>query len=267
MTYDTSIFSSRRAAVLAIESGSEYLQLALSRGANGDFEKARRKGQVEPASQIPILTMVINRGLKHAELLMPSIRQLFESAEMKMSELDAVVVGRGPGSFTGLRIGMAAAKGLAAALNIPLASVPSLEAMAYAYRMLPEPVVPILDARKQRFYCAAFIHGARILEDSDLAPVDIASLLPKLHKSRRVYMCGPHGSGLMSVLPESPEHMANKSREITSSEVIDLGFSEWASSLLELGAIKLAAGDADTDDSGPEYLRVSEAELGITRKS
>ncbi|MEP5362268.1 MAG: tRNA (adenosine(37)-N6)-threonylcarbamoyltransferase complex dimerization subunit type 1 TsaB [Reichenbachiella sp.] len=95
----------------------------------------------------------------HSNLLHVMIEQMMGNAGCKMNELSAVAVAEGPGSYTGLRIGVSASKGLCLALDIPLIAVNTLEAMAYQmYRRSTEDVTycPMLDARRMEVYSALF---------------------------------------------------------------------------------------------------------------
>ena len=99
----------------------------------------------------------------HDTLLVPIIDQMFLNIRREMRELRAIAVSAGPGSFTGLRIGMAAAKGYALALDIPLVAVPTFDAMAWraARRIMPSEIPcrfsPVFDARRSDVYAACFV--------------------------------------------------------------------------------------------------------------
>ena len=101
---------------------------------------------------------------KHAEILMPMIEKLLDLSGFSLHNLDLIACTSGPGSFTGLRIGAACAKGLAYALNIPVAAVPTLDAMAYnavTYNVcalyVPGTVlIPMMDARRGQVYTAFY---------------------------------------------------------------------------------------------------------------
>ncbi|EHQ87771.1 tRNA (adenosine(37)-N6)-threonylcarbamoyltransferase complex dimerization subunit type 1 TsaB [Desulfosporosinus youngiae] len=92
----------------------------------------------------------------HSERIIPMLEQLITAAAWTLQELDMIGVVCGPGSFTGIRIGIATAQGLAQVLNIPLISVVSLDALAWAGKERMEDVVPILDARKNEWYTARY---------------------------------------------------------------------------------------------------------------
>ncbi|AFM39832.1 universal bacterial protein YeaZ [Desulfosporosinus acidiphilus SJ4] len=92
----------------------------------------------------------------HSERIIPMLDQLFTAADWKLSELELIGVVRGPGSFTGIRIGIATAQGLAQVLNLPLIGILSLDALAWAGWGREEDIVPILDARKNEWYTARY---------------------------------------------------------------------------------------------------------------
>ena len=127
-------------------------------------------------------------GLKHSEVVMDTVHRALEEAGVPISEINLIVCSGGPGSFTGLRIGMATAKGLAAGTGIPLVSVPSLDAIAYRLRWSSLVVVPVLDARKNRVYTAAFRNGKKIRDDLDL---DLQKLKRFLAELKPLVLTGP----------------------------------------------------------------------------
>ncbi len=95
-------------------------------------------------------------NFSHAERLHVYINELLKEANVVREALDAVAVSKGPGSYTGLRIGVSAAKGLCYALDIPLISVSTLEALAYQVKVDKGIIIPMLDARRLEVYSAVF---------------------------------------------------------------------------------------------------------------
>ncbi len=97
-----------------------------------------------------------NAKLTHLQKLMPMVDHLLENCHLSFSDVDAIAVSIGPGSFTGIRIGMSTAKALAQVRNLPIVGVPTLNALAYNIPFYPGVVCPILDARRHQVYGAVY---------------------------------------------------------------------------------------------------------------
>lgn len=97
-------------------------------------------------------------GYSHEKLLHPFVEQVLQEAKLNMTDLDAIAVGSGPGSFTGLRISVAGAKGLCFALDIPLISVPTMELLARQITTETEldRIIAVVDARRMEVYTTVF---------------------------------------------------------------------------------------------------------------
>ena len=99
----------------------------------------------------------INNGkFSHAEVLHQLIKEILIENRLTMTKVDAVAVGKGPGSFTGLRIGVSAAKGLCFANDIPLISHNSLETLAHTIKVADGYIIPMIDARRMEVYSAVY---------------------------------------------------------------------------------------------------------------
>ena len=98
----------------------------------------------------------INNKITHSETLLPMIDEICRMTDTDVNTLDAIAVSGGPGSFTGLRIGSATAKGLALALDIPIVHVPTLDAMAYNVYGTDMIICPIMDARRGQVYTGIY---------------------------------------------------------------------------------------------------------------
>jgi tRNA threonylcarbamoyladenosine biosynthesis protein TsaB len=96
---------------------------------------------------------------RHSEELMPAIAAMFRVVGATPDNLAAIAVAIGPGSFTGLRVGLAAAKGLALAERIPLVGIPTLDITAYPHQAQPIPVIAVAQAGRGRVYWAPYAHG------------------------------------------------------------------------------------------------------------
>jgi tRNA threonylcarbamoyladenosine biosynthesis protein TsaB len=102
---------------------------------------------------------IAEEGYSHAERLHVFIEEIISEAGIQLKDLAAVAVSQGPGSYTGLRIGVSAAKGLCYALNIPLIAVDTLQALASKAKIAEGMIVPMIDARRMEVYSAVFSSG------------------------------------------------------------------------------------------------------------
>ena len=152
--------------------------------------------------------IAMNQGLTHSETIMPAVDAAMSAAGLSCREIDCFAAVAGPGSFTGVRIGVCAVKGLAHAWNKPCARIDALEALAMNYQGFDGIACPILDARRGQVYCAAFDmkNGLpeRILPDDALP---LADFLAKLPRNRRAVFLGDglrvHAAAIREQLPEA----------------------------------------------------------------
>jgi tRNA threonylcarbamoyladenosine biosynthesis protein TsaB len=207
-------------------------------------------------------------GLHHARGLMPLVRSLLDEAGLAPGDLDLVACTRGPGSFTGLRIGMSTAKGLGMAVagkrslqNPPVISLPTLDIMAYPFSALPGVVVPVIDAKKGRFYCAVYRDGSKVTTDLDIQPAGIIAHLEALPGlvlapdrqpagvQSAVLVTGPHADRFVAALPG------------ISLRLDPIARRGHARALLVCAERAYASNGADGLHQGPVYVRGSDAEL------
>jgi tRNA threonylcarbamoyladenosine biosynthesis protein TsaB len=141
---------------------------------------------VSKNKEIVSLFELNEKGYSHAENLHAFIRQAIEKAGITLAALDAIAISKGPGSYTGLRIGVSAAKGLCFALNKPLISVPTLDVLARKIEIEEGVIVAMLDARRMEVYSALYDLTYTSIRKTEAQIIDensFASLLPenKLH--------------------------------------------------------------------------------------
>ena len=128
-----------------------------------------------------ICEFTMNHKKTHSQTLLPMVDEMMKITGFNKKELDAIAISKGPGSFTGLRIGSATAKGLAQALNIPVVSVSSLEGLAANLYGTKDLICPIMDARRSQVYAGIFQYeGERLIarmEDDAIAVADLIKVL------------------------------------------------------------------------------------------
>ncbi len=135
------------------------------------------------------LKEINNDSYSHAENLHPFILDVVKKAAVKIQDIDAIAVGKGPGSYTGLRIGVSAAKGLCFALDVPLISILTLQTLAQTVAIKEGVVVPLLDARRMEVYSAIFSSEKELLRETQAQIIDTFSFQAALAKGL-VYFVG-----------------------------------------------------------------------------
>ncbi len=189
----------------------------------------------------------------YSERLLPAIDRVLADAGLAVGDLGGVAVAIGPGSFTGLRIGLSTAKGLAAAAGLPLAGVPTLRALAWGLPFARHPICPILDARKGEVYCALFRWAeGRLVQDMAEAALPPDALAARIGEPTIFVGDGvaPHAPFLARALgPRAlfpPPALAGARPAAVAA----------------LGRERLLRGERDDPAAlTPRYLRPSEAEL------
>ena len=125
----------------------------------------------------------------HAEKLHPFINEVLSEAKLSMNNLDAIAVSKGPGSYTGLRIGVSAVKGLCFSLDVPLISIETLESLSYKVHIEEGLIVPMLDARRMEVYSAIFDSNQKKIRVIKAEIIDEHSFKDELD-SCKVYFVG-----------------------------------------------------------------------------
>jgi tRNA threonylcarbamoyladenosine biosynthesis protein TsaB len=200
--------------------------------------------------------VTLNIAITHSERLLSAVDRLLSDCGMTPAELEGLAVSVGPGSFTGLRVGLATVKGLAMALDLPVAAVPTLDALAARLPFADAPVCPILDARKGEVYLALYRwrgdHMTREGEYLALPPERASAELtgPVILLGDGVEACRPWLGRLGDLA-----RLAPAAQRLPS-----------AATVAEIGHVLLSAGrGVDAEAVAPLYLRPSEAELRARR--
>ena len=146
----------------------------------------------------------------HSEKITNFIREVMEVAKIDYSQLDAVAVSKGPGSYTGLRIGVSTAKGICYAADLPLMAIDTLEAMAYGMKAKlgnqigeHDLLIPMIDARRMEVYAAIFDANLNKINDTAALVIDENSF-DELLKDHRLWLFGDGAPKLKKVFENQP---------------------------------------------------------------
>lgn len=197
----------------------------------------------------------VNYKKTHSQTLLPMIDELLTFTQQDLHELDAIAVSAGPGSFTGLRIGCATAKGMALALDKPVVTVPTLDAMAYNFQNYDGIICPMMDARRDRVYTGIYNFSGGSLNIIHAQDVEeIAKVLEWLNSFKKnVILLGDASRVYSKQIKENlkvpyitaPPHMSEQS----------------ASSVAALAVVMIREGKTESAaQHKPIYLRPSQAE-------
>lgn len=199
-------------------------------------------------------------GRRFSEELVPRLRMICEDAGITLSELTLIVCTNGPGSFTGLRVGMSAAKGISLAGNIPLVSLSTMDIFSFPLMHAALPVLIILDAKKQRFYCALYRDGERLTSDRD-ASVD--EILEMVAPYGEVLLSGPDAMVFMRVSGDEVTHEG----KVIKFHIDSLKMRDYGESMILIGKKLFESEGPDDIASGPTYIRKSDAEVSLEKRN
>lgn len=197
----------------------------------------------------------IDNGLTQSELLLPMAEDMLSSLGLTFDDVDAYAAATGPGSFTGVRIGVSLVKGLAFGKNKPCISVSTLEALAENIAALDGILLPCMDARRAQVYNAVFSSDGnaltRLTEDRAVALTDLCEEM-KNYPNRKIYLSGDGYKVAKQAFDKAG---------IKTENTPELLINESAASVAAVAYRKLLAGDTLTDgEISPGYLRLPQAE-------
>lgn len=189
-------------------------------------------------------------GLTHSRTLMPMVDAMLQNAGLTREELDAIAVAAGPGSFTGIRIGVAAAKGLAWALEKPVIGVSTLEAMAQNLAHVDGVLVCAMDARRSQVYNALFeAKGGTLTRLTPDRAIAVSALADELRgETRRLYVLGDGGVLCRDGLAAQGIEAELASAQLLYQNAVGVGLAAEHGECVSAQALV------------PTYLRVSQAE-------
>ncbi len=194
---------------------------------------------------------IIKAGLKHSETLLPKLNQIILEAGITPRNLQLIVCSIGPGSFTGVRIGLATAKGIAEGCGCPLIGISNLDALAYRFRYFDGLVAPVLSAMRKRYYSALYQKGVRV---SDYLDISLDALVERLSAPGRILLTGSQGDALFKRLQSAG----------SCTITLDAGYPLTdPQALLEIGQKLYNENRLPVEEIKPLYLRKSEAEINL----
>ena len=197
----------------------------------------------------------IDNGLTQSELLLPMAEDLLRSLKLSFNNIDIYATSVGPGSFTGVRIGVSLIKGLAFGRDLPCVEISTLEALAENLRGLKGIIVPCMDARRNQVYSATFMSDGesltRLTEDRAIALTDLANEL-EAYTETNIYLSGDGYAVAKKALT---------ARGINLESTPELLILENAASVAKVAKRKYESGEYVSDSAlSPMYLRMPQAE-------
>lgn len=204
----------------------------------------------------------LNTKKTHSERLMPMVSEALEYADLKLDDIDGFCVSIGPGSFTGLRIGLSTIKALAFFTGKPLVGIPTLDGLAANLTDTEGLICPVLKARRDEVYCALYINAVsgqeRISDYLAISPEKLVGLLSQFNNAKVTFL----GDGV-SMLPENIKDILGPDCMATPE------ISRWprAATIGCLGLQRLQKGCCDDIASlTPLYIKASAAEDRLRKK-
>ena len=195
-----------------------------------------------------------NTGLTHSQTLMVMAEDALKQCGKKRADVQAVAVAEGPGSFTGVRIGVAAAKGFAWGKNIPCYGVSTLEAMARHLAVYRGYMCPVMDARRSQVYNALFYVNrgeiTRVSEDRAIALADLKEELKNL--AEPIFLVGDGSNLCYNTLSKEVPGLVLPAEHRLHQRAVGVGIA--AAAMAEQGTV------GDGASLTPNYLRLSQAE-------
>ena len=169
--------------------------------------------------------VLLAEHFSHDEKLHVFIREVLQEANVGFSELDAVAISKGPGSYTGLRIGVAAAKGLCFALDLPLIGIHTLELMVQPFIGKPEYVffIPMLDARRMEVYTAVFDNSKTWIQETNALVLEAQSFYDLIGDSP----CLVFGNGASKFKTLQPKINAHFTETVSYPSAEDMSRLAW----------------------------------------
>lgn len=208
---------------------------------------------------ITVAEYSVNYKKTHSQTLLPMLDEIRRMTELDLSTIDALAIAKGPGSFTGLRIGSATVKGLGLALDIPVAEIMTTDALAYNMYGTDRLVCPIMDARRDQVYTGLYeflgsgdeYHMETVLPATAMSIDELAEKINSM--GRKVVFLG-----------DGVPVFRDRIEQLVSTDVIYASANKNLQSAASVGVLGILAASkgnlVSADEHTPEYLRLSQAE-------
>jgi len=196
--------------------------------------------------------IITNDKKTHSQKLMVIVDQILKNLNLKLEELDGIAVSVGPGSFTGIKIGMATAMGLSLSKNIPMVGISSLEALAYNVGEFKSIICPIIDAKRNEVYTAVFkFDGTEMIRLEPDTAINIEQLIGKLKMfSKDVLLVGQDAEKFYEEIGSKLKNNVYLSKSIPRASSVAM----------------LSINREFRSEIKPNYIRKSEAETTYEKK-
>ncbi len=194
--------------------------------------------------------LVLDIGSRQSEKMLPAVDYVMQEMELSPADLDYTVSTLGPGTFTGLRLGLSTLKALTLCNGTPLYGILSLDAYRWPYRDEKNMVLSLIEAKEEEYFCALYSDGKKILDDADKTTSEILKLFTE---EDTVTLCGPGSKNFYEQAKDMPGAPKLK---------ISTPIPDCADSLFDMAEKMISENVPPMQDyDGPVYVRKSEAEI------
>ncbi len=206
-------------------------------------------------NDVTVAEYTLNYKKTHSQTLLPMLDEIKSMTELDLSSIDAIAVASGPGSFTGLRIGAATAKGLGLALEVPIIPVPTVDSLAYNLYGSKQLICPLMDARRNQVYTGLYtFEGSALVTIEPQCAVDIADIIGKINEMGKAVIFLGDGVCVYQEKIEELIHVQYDFAPSCCNRQRAACVAALGEKLYQRGIMQTAAQHA------PDYLRLSQAE-------
>ena len=209
--------------------------------------------------------MSVNNKKTHSQTLLPMIETVMAGSDLEFEAVDAIAIAEGPGSFTGLRIGAALAKGLGLALEVPLIGVPTIDALAYEAGPANALICPMIDARHETVYTGLYTwdDGFKVIADTRVLHLrELAGLIAEMNSQGAYSRLLMTGDGADAYGDKLAAYLKEQTAGQILAETVSVHHSRQRAAAVGALALRSAAQGKtiSADEFKPRYYRMTQAE-------